>query len=189
MTTLKDIGSALAQIAPTVAGLLGGPLAVAGVTTLEKVLGITPDPNAPVDQRQQAVLSAMAVATPEQLIALKQADNALREKMIEAGVVLEQTDAADRASARGMQTATKDSTPRILTYVIAAACAGISAAIVGGFSPAFKDTTTAATVGTIVGYLFGELKAATSFWFGTTRGSEEKNALINKALDANPPTQ
>lgn len=186
---LQNLGSALAQIAPTVAGLFLGPLGATGVTELEKVFGITPSSGTSLDARAAAIQGALSGATPEQIIAMKQADDALKAKFVDAGIQLAEVDAADRASARAMQVSTKDPTPRVLTYLITLACAGVAGIIVAGLSPAFKDPTMAATVGTIVGYLFGELKAATSYWFGTNSGSDQKNALIDKALDSTPGTK
>lgn len=181
MPQWKDLTGALAGIAPTVAGLFGGPLAATGVAEVEKVFGI--NPSGSVADRQAAALGAMGVATPEQIVALKQADDALKQKFADAGVQLYQIDEQDRDSARKLASETKDSTPRVLTYLIAAACGAVAVAVVGGWSPAFKDATTAATVGTIVGYLFSELKAATAYWFGSSSGSDQKNALLSKALD------
>lgn len=186
-SVLQNLGSTLENLAPTVAGLFLGPLGATGVSEVEKIFGLVPPAGATLDSRASAALGALAGATPDQLIAMKQADDALKAKFADAGVQLAQVDAADRASARAMETTTKDSTPRVLTYLITLACAGVAGVIVAGISPAFKDPTMAATVGTIVGYLFGELKAATSYWFGTSSGSEQKNALINKALESTPP--
>lgn len=186
-SVLQNLGSALVTLAPTVAGLFLGPLGATGVAEAEKVFGLVPPAGSTLDARAAALSGALAQATPDQIIALKQADDALKAKFADAGVQLAQLDVQDRASARAMEQATKDSTPKVLTYLIALACAGIAGVIVGGFSPAFKDPTTAATIGTIVGYLFSELKAATAYWFGSSSGSDQKNALISKAMDSTPP--
>jgi len=167
--------------------MFGGPLASMGVSEIEKIFGLTPAAGSTVDARAAAVSAALASATPDQIIAMKQADDALKAKFADAGVILAQTDVQDRASARQMNSSTKDSTPKILTYLIALACAAVAVMIVGGYSNALKDPVTAATVGTIVGYLFSELKAATAFWFGGNSSTDQQAALLSKAMDTTPP--
>jgi hypothetical protein len=185
---LQTIGNTLAQIAPTAAGMFLSPIGATAVAGIEKVLGITPAADSTLEQRAGAIQSMVTAGlSPEQLVAMKQADDAFKTQLVNAGITLAQTDAADRASARQMAATTKDSTPRVLTYLILLACTGMAAVIVLDLSPAVKNPVAGMTVGTIVGYLFSELKAACAYWFGSSSGSDAKNALLNKALDSTPP--
>jgi hypothetical protein len=181
MSALSDIGDFLSRVAPTAAGLLGGPLAAQGVSLVEGWLGVAPKSGDTIEARAAAVQAALVGATPDQLIAMRRADNELKAKFVDAGLQIALADNADRASARSLTAATKSNTPTVLTYLIAAAAAGISSIIVSGLAP--KDPNIATTIGTIVGYIFSELKAVTSFWFGSSSGSSDKNSLLDKALD------
>jgi hypothetical protein len=95
MSGLQSIISGVATLAPTVASMLGGPLAGTAVTALEGLFGITPAAGASVDDRAAALAPAVAAATPDQVLALKKADYDFQVQMatIAAGVTNTQTNA------------------------------------------------------------------------------------------------
>jgi hypothetical protein len=177
---LKDIGSALLQVAPSIAGLFGGPLASMGVVEAEKVFGLTPAPDATIDARQAAVMGAMATATPDQLIALKNADNALTSKLADAGVQLEQIAAADRASARTANTTAKDWTPRILAAIIVLGWLGIQWFLLT--QPLQAGSTD--LIARLLSTLDNALMLVLGYYYGTSAGSADKNAMLSKAIDS-----
>jgi hypothetical protein len=88
MSGLQSVIQGVATIAPTVASMLGGPLAGTAVSALEGLFGITPAAGASVDDRAAAVAPAIAAATPDQVLALKKADYDFQVQMatIAAGV-------------------------------------------------------------------------------------------------------
>lgn len=177
---LQDVGSALAQLAPTIAGLFLGPLGATGAQVAEQALGIAPKADATTDQRKQSVLEALLGATPEQLMALKQADNDLKQKLVDGGVQLEQIAASDRASARQMQMSTNSyMTPIIAALVIIGAIVGEWWAMTRVIPPGSEVIT-----GRVLGTLDAALMLVLSFYFGSSAGSSDKNKLLDKAISA-----
>jgi hypothetical protein len=181
---LQTIGSTLASVAPTAAGLFLGPLGATAVTGIEKVLGIAPDPTSTLEQRASAIQNAVTAGlTPEQLVAMKQADDTLKQQFINAGITLAQTDAADRASARDMQVSTKTwVTPALACLVVVAAAIGEGYAMTHAI-PAGSEVV----FGRILGTLDSALILVLSFYFGSSSSTDTQHALLNKALDSTPP--
>ena len=66
MSMIDDALGALAQVAPTIATMIGGPLAGTAVSALESVFGLNPTGD------KIAALQAVSTATPDQLLALRQ---------------------------------------------------------------------------------------------------------------------
>src|SRR5260221_7436499 len=91
----STLGDGVAAIAPTVASAFGGPLAGLAVTTLEKALGVAPGTSAGDPKGFAATLQG-ALASPEQVLALKQADLAFQQFCKENDLKLVQADNADR---------------------------------------------------------------------------------------------
>lgn len=101
-------------IAPGIATALGGPLAGNAVKYLEDaVLG----PDQPRGD-DKVLAAALQAATPEQLLALKKADQDFTLNMQKIGVDLEKLDADDRDSARKREIAVKDWIPGVLAVGI-----------------------------------------------------------------------
>jgi hypothetical protein len=89
---------------------------------------------------------------------------------------MEQTDAADRANARQMES--KDIwTPRILTIFVCLIVTLLVIAVLKGWERGI-DALAAGTLGTVMGYVFRDFSQVLNFWFGTSSGSEEKTKLI-----------
>jgi hypothetical protein len=109
----------LGAVAPTIATALGGPLAGIAVGALTKAIGLAPDSS------QATLASAIAGATPDQLLAIKRAENEFQETMTALEVSRDKLTYDDRANARGRQAGTKDSTPTIMGYIILAGTIGL----------------------------------------------------------------
>lgn len=171
MNLLKSAGQVLETMAPTIATAVGGPFAGMAITKLEALFGI--DPSTPLEDKQTAIEQGLLTANPDQLLALKKADQDFQATMTKLGVDKEALELGDVANARAMQMATKDSTPRILSYLLLAFTGIMISATMFGWSKA--DSVLA---GTMIGYLVSETKAMMQFWFGTTRGSQDKDATI-----------
>jgi hypothetical protein len=88
MSGIQTAISTVAKFAPTVASMLGGPLAGTAISALESLLGLSPAPDASTDDRASAAAAAVAGATPDQVLALKRADYDFQVQMatIAAGV-------------------------------------------------------------------------------------------------------
>ena len=168
MDWLKTIG----MVAPTIATALGGPLA--GMATKAIAGALLGDENA----SQADIEMAVAGATPDDLIKLKQLDSEFELKMAEIGVDLKKVAADDRASARQREVDTKDNAPKILATVI----------VVGFFVTlgciAFADIPDKAMqpVNILLGALTAMLTQVGNYYFGSSAGSARKTALLGKQL-------
>ena len=96
----------LAQIAPTIASALGGPLAGLAVTVLSKFLNVAPHEVS--DMIQSNKLNA------DQIAQVKLAEIELQRQAQELGLDFEKIEVADSVSARNMEMTTQSHIPAIL---------------------------------------------------------------------------
>lgn len=165
---LSKIGGLLAQVAPTVATALGGPLAGLAVKTLSEALF------GHQDASESDVSAALMNATPEQLQKLKETDATFKLKMKELDIDLEKIAAGDRDSARNMQIRTNDWIPRAMAIMVTFGFFGILAwLLVRGVPPSGSETLI---------YMLGALGTAwtgiVQFYFGSSAGSKAKTDAL-----------
>lgn len=175
---LKDIGAGALQVlravAPTLAATALGPFAPLAAPILQKIFGTTD---------AKSTEAALLTATPEQIIALKQADIAHEEFLTTAGITKDQLAYADVASARNMAIQTKDPTVRQMAWLNVGGFLGVSvflivAAVVWPEQVAKVPATAWATLGTVFGYLAKSASGTEAFYFGSSAGSQAKDATI-----------
>lgn len=159
-------------VAPTLATALGGPLAGAAVGAIsQSILGRE-------DGTEAEIAEVIAAGKPEVLLKLKEADHAFKAKMGELGVKLEEINASDRASARAREVQTQDKTPKILATVVVV---GFFAVLV---TMMFVDLAEAVKEPSLI--LLGALSAAfgavMNYYFGSSSGSNQKNAILSEAM-------
>jgi len=164
----------IAKIAPTIASLLGGPLAGMGVQALESVFGMdagtaTSDP--------AALETAVANMTPETAVKLAQINADLRSKLVQGGIDMERIDADDRASARQRESAVRDWMPKVLGLLTVCGFLMACLSVLAGWIKEM-DTTAALSVGTVIGLLANEAKQVMSYYFGSTSSSKTKDDTI-----------
>jgi len=168
----SSIFGVVAKLAPTVAQFAGGPLASSAVSALEGALKLTPSGD--VSARQDAVATALQGATQDQLLAVQVADNQFKEQMAQLGIQSAKDVQVDIASARTMHTATRESTPTVLSYAITAGFFGLLTLML------FHAIPQSAT--SILDIMTGALGAAwtgmVSFWFGSSSDSSVKTQLL-----------
>lgn len=173
--------SVVQTMAPAIATLAGGPLAGTAVQALSTALFGKPDAD------PEATAQALNTATPEQLIALKQADNDLTEKMKQADVNLAGIEAGDRDSARksnnGDYGPNRDWLPRVLALLVVGAFVITAAGLTIGWSHA--DSVLA---GTMVGYLSAKAEQVMSYYFGSSAGSDRKTEIIAQTVPSTTPS-
>jgi hypothetical protein len=173
-----DLKSVLSKVAPWLAAAASGPagLATMAATTVAKALGA--DGGTP-DDLPAAVLSA----TPEQVAALRQAEQEFQIRMRSLGYStlheLESLAAADRANAR--DAAVKGGTlPWVtgfaMTLVLAALACEMTVLMLG-----YPTGVADVMAGRILGFVDGLGMMAAAFLFGTTVSSGVKTALIAQA--------
>jgi hypothetical protein len=174
-----DWRSFVKKVAPFIGTALGGPLGGAAASALAGALG--GDPTKTTDQQLAAMVQNV---TPEQLLALKNAENDFALKMQALGFQHEtdllQTAATDRASARTREIAVKDWTPKVLAYGVTAGFFGLLFWLMRHEVPApSKD---------ILNVMLGSLGTAwisvVTYYFGSSAGSQRKDELLQQSVPA-----
>jgi hypothetical protein len=179
MSLLTSMASGALQVlkavAPTIADTLAGPFAPLVDPIMQKLFGTT-DP--------KKVSTALLNATPEQLLALKQADASHAEAIAQLGIDRDKLAFDDTANARAMQVAIKDPTVSRLAWLVVG---GFLMATIGTLIGLFAWPDRAKSLlsgeaglffGTVFGYLSSEAKQAAAFYFGSTAGSQAKDDTI-----------
>lgn len=166
-----DWKGVVGAVAPTVATVLGGPLAGLAVDALGKALGM----DEPTVQKVQAALT-QGQLSGDQIAQLKQAELALQTRMKELDIQEEQLYVNDRDSARKREAAVKDPTAGILAFVVTAGFFGVLGyLLVNGKPPAGGDALLV-----MLGSLGTAWTAIIAYYYGTSAGSAGKNSLIEK---------
>jgi hypothetical protein len=161
----KDI---VRTVAPSLATALGGPLAGTAVKLLgDKLLG---KPNA----SESELASAIAGATPEQLLKLREVEGEFLKFMETAGIERERIAADDRDSARKRQVATSDKTPQVLAVLVLAAWVAIQFFLFSGDVPDGNRDLIARALGTL-DVLLG---TAFAYFLGSSAGSRAKDSAL-----------
>jgi len=161
----------ISTVAPWIGTALGGPLGGMAVSAVANALGLT-------DKTTDAIKQAIGGATPEQLLALKQADQGFALQMQELGFKqlsdLEAIAAGDRKDARDMQKSVRSWVPAALSCGITV---GYFAVLIGMMTGRFSISDNQAML-LMLGSLSTAWVSVMAFWFGTTNSSQNKNALI-----------
>lgn len=159
-----NAGGFIKQILPWIGAAASGNIpALIGLAaqTVAKVTG------AKVDANPDSISAAIAGATPDQLLALKQADNDLAEKLQQMGFQhvedLEKIAADDRANARAREVSLRDKfVPLLATFVIGSFTLAVLAIIRGW------GKIEAAFAGTLIGYLAANANQVVGYYFGSS---------------------
>lgn len=172
-----DWKNVISKIAPTVAAALGGPLAGVAVTALGELLGIS-EPT----QDKIKVAIENATLTGEQLSGIRTLELTMKAEEAERGFRYADLEVKDRASARQRDMeiikAGKHNYRADVMFVLAVlVTCGLVFAI-------WKDQNVndymKGIVTLVLGRFLGYLDNIYSFEFGTTRGSQNKDATINQ---------
>jgi len=174
MDFTKILTTALPWIGAAATGNVPALIAMAA-KEVGGALGVT------VEATPEAIGSAVANATPEQIIAMKDRDLAFQERMQAMGFKqvtdLEALAAGDRDSARGMQVAKPSPVPALLTCFVVGAFTATLILLLSYDVPA----TNRDIVVYMIGQLSGGFTSALAFWLGTTRDSGRKTELLAQA--------
>lgn len=166
-----DYTAIIKTVAPWIGTALGGPLGGMAVDAIAGALGLG-------EKTTDAVKQAISGASPEQMLALKQADQAFQVQMQALGFKnvadLEAIAAGDRDSARHMQAAAPSFVPALLTCFVVGAFT-VTLILLMKFD---VPTTNRDIVVYMIGQLSGGFTSALAFWLGTTRDSSRKTELL-----------
>ncbi len=164
----------LKTVAPWIATALTGPLGGMAVSAAADALGLS-------ERTTDALQSALSGASPEQMLALKQADQAFQVKMQELGFKqitdLEAIAAGDRKDARDMQKTTRSRVPALLSVAVTV---GYFTILIGMMLGKLKVTDSQALL-LMLGSLGTAWGMVMAFWFGTTADSGRKTDMLAKA--------
>lgn len=179
-----DWKSIVKVVAPTIATGLGGPLAGLATKALSEALLGTSDGTE--DQVAQAVLGA----NPEQLLAIKNADQEFAKEMKRLDIDLDKEYIRDTSDARHVFAENKGvfwlGIAVLITFaaVMFGVLWGSFEILTGGIT--IKDIAIVATVsglvGTVVGYVAANAQQVVSYFFGSSRGSADKTAAMSSAI-------
>jgi hypothetical protein len=161
---LPWIGSAVASAVP-------GPIGMAA-KIVSGAVGKT------VAADPQAIAEAVSGATPDQLLQLKQADNAFAEQMQQIGFAhadeLEKIAADDRANARARQVAVRDLTPTVLAFGVTIGFFATLWFVFGhGVAAEARDMANI-----MVGTLGTAWVGVITYYFGSSAGSDRKTEIL-----------
>lgn len=173
MDFLKQAGGVLAAIAPTVATVMGGPLAGMATTAIIGALGLAPDAS------KEQVMQAIAAATPEQLIKLKEVEAQLILDLKRLDVDLVKVSADNTKDARAREVATKDWTPRLIAFLIVGLYIGVQAYVLGYVIPEGSLNIVMRSLGT----LDAALGLVLGYYFGSSVGSANKTDQITTMIN------
>lgn len=167
-------------VAPWIGTALGGPLGGMAVEAAANALGIS-------EKTTDAVKQALSGVTPDQMLALKKADQEFALQMQALGFKqvtdLEAIAAGDRADARKMQVNSPSPVPALLSIAVTAGYFGI---LVGMMLGKLQVNDSQALL-LMLGSLSTAWGAVMAFWFGTTRDSGRKTELL--AQSSPPPSK
>lgn len=168
-----DWKAAVKTVAPVLGTALGGPLAGAAVKVLGEVL--LGNPNA----TEVEVAAAAGAMSGDQIVAMRRADNEFKARIVEAGVKIEEIDAKDRDSARQRQAQTKDPTNAIIAFIVIGVWGLINYNL---FTTVAIPETARDLIVRLLGTLDSALMLVLYFYFGSSRGSREKDAALRDAV-------
>ena len=161
----------LAQIAPTIATALGGPLAGMAVSAVSKAIGCTPE------EVQNVISNNKLDAT--QVAALQQAELELKKQAQAMNLDFAKLANDDRKSARDMQATTRSIIPPVLALVVTVGFFGI---LIGLMTKTFA---TSDALMMMLGSLGTAWTGIISFFFGSSASSQAKDQLLHQSR----PTQ
>lgn len=169
-----DWKALIGTVAPWLGTALGGPLGGMAVEAVGNALGLR-------EKTVDSVKQALAGITPEQMLAIKNADQAFALQMQQLGfkeiVDLQNISAADRKDARDMQRTTRSPIPAILSILVTGGYFGVLVGMMVGWLKVSDSQALLLMLGSL-GTAWGMVMA---FWFGTTSDSGRKTELIAQA--------
>ena len=169
-----DWKAVVKSIAPNIGTALGGPLGGVAGLALSKALGVSDDSA----KDETAMAAAIQGANPDQLLALKKADQDFALQMQQLGFknieALEAIAAGDRGSARDREIKTGDWTPKVLGIAITIGFFGLLSWLLNKEPPEKSRD--------ILNIMMGSLGSAwigvVSYYFGSSVGSARKTELM-----------
>jgi hypothetical protein len=160
-------------VAPSIASAVGGPLAGMATKAISEALLGKPDGS------EEELLQAAARATPEQLLALKKAENDFAVQMRELDIDLERIASEDRDSARNREIKTKDLTPKLLAASVTVGYFGVLFYMLTHGLPTTGGSEAMLVMLGTLGTAWGGIMA---YYFGSSAGSKAKDEAMRRNI-------
>lgn len=171
LTKNFDWRSLVRVAAPTLGTALGGPFGGMATTAIANAI-LGPDHNPAT--READLQTALATATPETFLKLKQAEDDFAVQMKQLDVDVFKIDADDRASARHREETIRDKTPAYLAWMTVIGFFAILLALLYiDLKPGIHDV-----VLLMIGRLSGDVGTIYNYYYGSSSGSSDKNETI-----------
>lgn len=172
---MADWKKIIKSVAPTLAGVLGGP----GASLAVKVIGeqFLNDKDASLEDIEQAVLSAK----PEDLAKLKDIEYNFKARMKELDINILELTTKDRQHARNFAQATSLVPQMALTFLFIGGYFGLLYLLFGGTIK--LDPTVRDPANILLGALSASIPKIMQFWFGESRNSEQ---MLEKVYRSTP---
>ena len=166
-----DFSAIIKTVAPWIGTALGGPLGGLAVDAACTALGLS-------DKTVEGLKTAIAGATPDQMLALKKADQDFAVQMQALGFKRETDlaaiEAADRKDARNLLIQIKSFVLALLSVLITIGYFGI---LIGMMLVDLHVSDSQALL-LLLGSLTTAWASVMAFWFGTTASSQQKTEII-----------
>ena len=173
-----DWKSVISTVAPWIGTTLGGPLGGLAITAVAEALGLS-------DKTEDAIKAAITGATPEHLLALKNADQMFAVQMQELGFKNQQAIASlaveNTKDARAMQASTRSVVPAVLAIMMTLGFMGVLIGQMGGWLVPDDGQPVMLQLGA----LNTAWAASIAYYFGTTFSSGSKTEMIARAKPVN----
>lgn len=171
-----DWKKTLGTVAPGLATAVLGPLGGLATKAIVEALGL------PQDASEAMISDAIKGATPEQLLALKQADQTFKLQMRSLDIKEDQIAADDRKDSRARAVAMGDWSPIAIGVFIGLIWVLINYTVLTGTIPfaniPFKPAVGPEMVGRILGYIDAAFAAFYIWLYGSNRKSHQKDDTI-----------
>jgi len=166
---MMDIKKILGNIGCAALGTVAPPFGGMAASALKEVLGLKKNAS------EKEIVQGLRNATPEQVTALKKAENDFKLKMEKLGVDILEIDQKDRSSARDMKLKTKSIVPEILSIVITM---GFFGTLYFMITETIPETAPRDAIIMLIGALGTAWTGIVAFWFGSSHGSKQKTTII-----------
>lgn len=171
---MADWKSIVGAVAPALATVLGGPLAGVAVKALStKLLGRE-------DGTEADIAAAVATMGPADLLRLKEVEADLAKAFAAAEIEMEKVAAQDRDSARRRAVEMRDYTPNVLAVAIIVIYSYVLYLLLQGA----ELGADANVVFMMLGSLTSALTQVLNYFFGSTKGSNDKTRIMAAASNA-----
>lgn len=167
---IKDV---LKTVAPTIANLLGGPLAGLAVEAVGSAFGWTDT----TKEKVEAVVTGGNLSG-EQIAQLRQAEVAIKVRLRELDIQEEGLEVDDRKSARQAAVESKSYTPSMLSWLVVLGYFLVTGYLIVEGNPAKLDDL---LLGRLLGTLDMAFGTVLAFWLGTSFSSRSKDAALAAA--------